>query len=272
MKRFVFLFFIAIFALTVTANNENKTKITPGFTRSRHFDEPTISSPTINGPKHTSKPTRITHTFTSSAAPTSTETTGRNAQFNQTARDGKPSGQVCDIAKLPPTDGKQPQTPDLITCSNTQQGEIPDIHHMVSTVILTPKNGATILADTPFNISARTANLNLGFFDDPETQYYLFSQQLDKNGFIMGHQHVTIQEIIDPNQPMDPKQHIFFKGLNAASSNHGVLSVEVTDGVPVGNYRLCTLTGSFGHQPVIMPVAQRGAQDDCIRFDAVQPV
>jgi hypothetical protein len=29
------------------------------------------------------------------------------------------------------------------------------------------------------------------------------------------------------------------------------------------------MTGTNSHQPVIMPVAQRGAQDDCIRVNVI---
>lgn len=40
----------------------------------------------------------------------------------------------------------------------------------------------------------------------------------------------------------------------------------MTGGLPAGNYRVCTMTSSSNHQPVLMPVAQRGAQDDCQKF------
>jgi transcription initiation factor TFIID subunit 15 len=202
---------------------------------------------------------------TASAAAAATTETGNNANFNSIALDGQPSGQACDISKFPPTNGQQLKAAGQNSCSNTQQGEIPDVNNMVSTVILSPQNGQTMKANTAFTVSVKTQGMNLGFFDDPNAQYYLFSQQLDKSGKIMGHQHVTIQQIGDPTQPLDPKAFAFFKGLNDIDNN-GVLSVAVANGLPAGNYRLCTMTGAFGHQPVIMPVAQRGAQDDCIRF------
>lgn len=269
MKRFVVLLFIAIFALAVTAKPPKPSQtITASLvpTIPSHIPSQSSSISAQSSPSNFPDSHRSHHskTPTSSAAPTPS---GKNALFDKISRDGVATDIVCDNADLPPTDGKQSNKTGEITCSSTQQGEIPDIEHMVSTVILTPENGATIAANKAFNVSARTANLNLGFFDNPETQYYSFSQQLDKKGFIMGHIHVTIQKIIDPKQPMDPKQKVFFKGLNDASSNHGVLSAEVTDGLPRGKYRLCTLSSSFAHQPVIMPVAQRGAQDDCIRFN-----
>lgn len=37
-------------------------------------------------------------------------------------------------------------------------------------------------------------------------------------------------------------------------------------GLEKGFYRVCTMSSAANHQPVLMPVAQRGAQDDCQRF------
>lgn len=44
------------------------------------------------------------------------------------------------------------------------------------------------------------------------------------------------------------------------------MSATVTGGLPAGNYRVCTMSSASNHQPVLMPVAQRGAQDDCTKF------
>jgi transcription initiation factor TFIID subunit 15 len=46
----------------------------------------------------------------------------------------------------------------------------------------------------------------------------------------------------------------------------GKLSVAVTGGLPAGFYRVCTMSSASNHQAVLMPVAQRGAQDDCTKF------
>ncbi len=59
---------------------------------------------------------------------------------------------------------------------------------------------------------------------------------------------------------------LFFKGINDAGNGKGLLQATVAGGLPAGNYRVCTLTSSSNHQPVIMPVAQRGSQDDCQKF------
>jgi hypothetical protein len=70
-----------------------------------------------------------------------------------------------------------------------------------------------------------------GFFNNPNTQYYLEPQTLDKaTGFIQGHQHVTMQSITLDN-PADPTKFVFFKGLNDPAVND-LLSVVVPKGIP----------------------------------------
>jgi hypothetical protein len=162
---------------------------------------------------------------------------------------------VCDISDKAPGDGTQNQNG---SCVSTVMGEIPDAKHMVSTVILFPKNNDVIEANTTFTIRTKTKNLKAGFFDDPAKQYYIFPQTLDENGIIQGHSHVTVQKIEDEDEPLDPTIFAFFKGLNDPADGKGELTALVDKGLPAGNYRLCTMVSSFAHQPVLMPVAQRG--------------
>lgn len=150
------------------------------------------------------------------------------------------------------------------SCSKTVQGEIPDSDHMVSTLIVEPENGARIPPNKPFRVAAASTNLITGFFTDPKTQYYVRPQEL-QDGKIKGHNHVTIQKIEDGKRIPDPKLFAFFKGLDQKAQG-GLLTVDVANGLAAGNYRICTMVASFSHQPVLMPVAQRGAQDDCIRI------
>ncbi len=89
-------------------------------------------------------------------------------------------------------------------------------------------------------------------------------QTVNKQGLIQGHQHVVIQKIGNAKEPLDPQKFEFFKGLDQPPKGKD-LTASVDKGLPQGEFRICTLTGTFGHQPVIMPVAQRGSQDDCIR-------
>jgi hypothetical protein len=56
------------------------------------------------------------------------------------------------------------------------------------------------------------------------------------------------------------------QGINDAGNGNGLLSATVTGGLPAGNYRVCSMTSSSNHQPMLMPVAQRGAQDEFQKF------
>jgi len=172
---------------------------------------------------------------------------------------------VCRLSKLDKADGSQNKEG---SCSQTFMGEIPTIDNMISTLIQFPANNEVIRENKPFTIRVAVNNLVTGFFDDPATQYYLFPQTLNKAGKIQGHSHVTVQKLNGKGVP-DPKVFAFFKGLNEKARN-GILEAAVEKGLPAGNYRLCTMSSSFGHQPVLMPVAQRGAQDDCVRFKVIK--
>jgi len=169
---------------------------------------------------------------------------------------------VCKDSKLDKGDGTQDPKG---FCVDTVMGEIPDADNMISTLITNPIDGSTIKANKNFVVETVTDNLISGFFSDAAKEYYVKPQQL-QNGKILGHSHVTIQELKgDRKKPLNPKVFAFFKGLNEPAKD-GVLSVTVNNGLPAGDYRICTIVSSFTHQPVLMPIAQRGSQDDCIRI------
>ncbi|KAK3320085.1 hypothetical protein B0T19DRAFT_333996, partial [Cercophora scortea] len=154
------------------------------------------------------------------------------------------------------------------SCNGIVMGQIPAKNKMISTVILNPQNGQTIPAGQDFDITLQVLNLDAGSFTNAVATYYAAPQQL-QNGVVVGHTHVTVQDTgnsLNPTQPLDPTQFAFFKGINDAGNGQGTLKAAVTGGLPAGNFRVCTLTSASNHQPVIMPVAQRGSQDDCIRF------
>ncbi|KAG5458230.1 MAG: hypothetical protein BJ554DRAFT_1589, partial [Olpidium bornovanus] len=107
--------------------------------------------------------------------------------------------------------------------------------------------------------------------------------------------HVTIQQLTSLTEAPDANQKDFFQGkraasklttvdahvhrlnssprmstgLNDAAGADGTLFVDVPAGTlnTAGTYRICSMSGSFSHQPTVMPIAQRGAQDDCIRVN-----
>lgn len=106
---------------------------------------------------------------------------------------------------------------------------------------------------------------------DPASTYYAAPQFL-QGGKIVGHTHVTVQKLesLNPTSPPDPAVFEFFKGINDVGDGNGNLQATVANGLPAGFYRVCTMSSASNHQPVLMPVAQRGAQDDCQKFSVGQ--
>ncbi|PNY24389.1 Uncharacterized protein TCAP_05673, partial [Tolypocladium capitatum] len=164
------------------------------------------------------------------------------------------------------TNGKQVKTG---SCNGIPMGNIPSENKMISSVFISPKNGDNFDVLKDFNAQVQISNLDAGHFTNAATTYYSAPQDLNANGQIIGHTHITIQDTgkdLNPIVPMNPGSFVFFKGINDAGNGNGLLAVPVAGGLPAGNYRACSMTSASNHQPVNMPVAQRGAQDDCVRF------
>lgn len=89
-------------------------------------------------------------------------------------------------------------------------GQIPAKTNMISTVILNPQNNQQIASDTTFVISLQVNNLVAGHFTNADTTYYAAPQAVDSStGNVIGHTHVTVQELgssLNPSQPLDPTQ------------------------------------------------------------------
>ncbi|KKY21598.1 putative fungal transcriptional regulatory protein [Phaeomoniella chlamydospora] len=143
------------------------------------------------------------------------------------------------------------------SCNGIPMGQIPSTQNMVSTVITFPQNGQTISANEDFTFSAQIQGLEAGTFTNAATTYYSAPQRLNSNGQIIGHTHFTCQQLDDSNQdtPLDPNTFAFFKGVDDAGNGNGLLSAAVDGGLPSGDFRVCTMTSSSNHQPVLMPVS-----------------
>ena len=131
-------------------------------------------------------------------------------------------------------------------------GKIPAVANMVSAIILNPEHGATIHSEETFNISVQIQNLNAGHFTNPTTTYYTAPQDLDGNGNIIGHCHVTVQSLgnsLNSRTPPNPSTFAFFKGIDDAGNGQGLLQAVVTGGLPPGFYRVCTMIAAKNHQP-----------------------
>lgn len=136
-------------------------------------------------------------------------------------------------------------------------GDIPAKTSMVSTVILSPQNLQDVTPNQTFNVSLQVDNLQAGAFTNATSTYYSAPQALNQAGQIIGHVHVTIQDMgsLNPTTPPDPTVFAFFKGIDDAGNNRGLLQAEVTGGLAAGVYRVCTMSSSSNHQPVLMPVS-----------------
>ncbi|GJN69824.1 hypothetical protein PLICBS_003876 [Purpureocillium lilacinum] len=111
---------------------------------------------------------------------------------------------------------------------------------MISAIITQPQPGDTLTSDTTFNVSVQTTHLAAGNFVNPTTSYYTAPQDLDDNGDIIGHCHVTIQDIgsLQATTPPDPTKFAFFKGIDDAGNGRGLLQAVVQVGLPPGVYRM----------------------------------
>jgi len=84
----------------------------------------------------------------------------------------------------------------------------------------------------------------------------------------MGHISVVIESLasmgqIEPTDP--PSLFAFFKGVSQASPGaDGLFEVDVPGGLPLGVYRLSSIVSAANHQPILTPVATRGAVDDTV--------
>ena len=145
-------------------------------------------------------------------------------------------------------------------------GVIPASTNMPSAKFTFPKNGDTSLVEnTPFTISMAIQNFESGNFVNADENYFAAPQQVNGQGQIIGHSHVVVETLsaLDQTTPLNPQKFAFFKGLNAAAVN-GILTADVTAGLPAGFYKLSSINTAANHQPVLVPIAQHGSLDDAV--------
>jgi len=152
------------------------------------------------------------------------------------------------------------------SCNPTPIGNIPSTANIPSSKFQNPTNGATLTANTAFNVTLGVKNIQLGTFTDATETYYANPQTLNAQGQIIGHTHIVIESIpsVDSTAITNPVQFAFFKGVDGGQDANGNVVVPVTAGLPAGSYRMGTIMSSATHQPVIVPVAQHGLVDDVI--------
>jgi hypothetical protein len=171
----------------------------------------------------------------------------------------------CASTNQPLTNGAQVKTG---SCNPAPMGQIPATTAMPSAKFTFPKNLDNIATEnTSFVVTMAIQNLETGNFVNAATNYFSAPQQLNSQGQIIGHSHVVIEALdsITQTTPTDPTKFAFFLGLNAAAVN-GVLTANVTNGLPAGSYKLTSINTAANHQPVLVPVAQHGSTDDSVYF------
>jgi len=170
----------------------------------------------------------------------------------------------CLTVNLPLTNGQQIKTG---SCNPAPMGVIPSSANMPSSKFVNPPNFGTIKANTAFTVQMSISNMQTGFFVNAAQNYFAAPQFLNKQGQIQGHSHVVIEQLSSLVQTTvtDPTKFVFFKGLNNAAQN-GILTADVTNGLPAGSYKISSINTAANHQPVLVPIAQHGALDDSIYF------
>jgi len=170
----------------------------------------------------------------------------------------------CLTVNKPITNGQQIKTG---SCNPAPMGVIAAQTNMPSSKFTNPKNGQTLPANTPFTITMAINHLQAGNFVNAQSNYYSAPQQVNGGGDIIGHTHVVVEALtaLDQTTPTDPTIFAFFKGVNGAAVN-GVVSADVTAGLPAGVYRLASINAAANHQPVLVAVAQHGSLDDMVYF------
>jgi hypothetical protein len=168
----------------------------------------------------------------------------------------------CLTTNKPITNGKQIKGG---SCNPAPMGVIAATTNMPSAKFQSPVNGQNFQANTAFDIKMAINNLQTGNFVNAQANYYSAPQQVNQAGDIIGHSHFTVQAIqsFTSTTALDPNVFAFFKGVNAAAQG-GVLTETVTNGLPAGSYRLCSINTDANHMPCLVAVAQHGSLDDCV--------
>jgi hypothetical protein len=152
------------------------------------------------------------------------------------------------------------------SCNPIPMGDIASTDNMPSCKYVSPKNLDTLKSNTSFTMTLAVKNIQLGVFTNPETNYYAAPQQINKQGNIIGHTHLLIEQVdsLTSTTPTTPTKFAFFKGIDGPAGTDGTVSADVTTGLPPGVYRFGTITTTANHVPVLAAVAQHGTFEDAI--------
>ena len=113
-----------------------------------------------------------------------------------------------------------------------------------------PPNFEVLAKSTTFTVQLAISHLQTGWFTNSQNTF--LSAPVEVNGFgdVIGHSHIVVEKLSSFGQttPTDPKSFVYFKAVNTPAVN-GVLSQEVTGGLPAGRYRIAAFHSGGNHQP-----------------------
>ena len=150
------------------------------------------------------------------------------------------------------------------SCNPAPQGVLAGVANMPSSKFIHPTNFGAIQANTTFEISMAIKHLQTGFFVNPDTNYSAAPQQVNDDGDIIGHTHFVVQQLdsFTSTAALDPNVFAFFKGINTAADENGIVAVNLTGGLPEGIYKVSSVNAGANHMPVLVNVEQHGTLDD----------
>ncbi|KAK7038283.1 hypothetical protein R3P38DRAFT_541993 [Favolaschia claudopus] len=170
----------------------------------------------------------------------------------------------CATVSVPITNGQQ-----LVggSCNPAPMGLIPSSENMPSVLISRLFKDSTIQANTTFPVDLSVRNFQGGFFASFSGSFQAAPQTLDGTGNIIGNFHIVIDELdaLDSTVPTDSQKFVFFNVIQDAVSD-GEISTNVTNGLPEGYYRMTVTPRAANHQPVLVPLVQRGSVNDVAYF------
>ncbi|KAJ6490803.1 hypothetical protein C8R47DRAFT_977146 [Mycena vitilis] len=171
----------------------------------------------------------------------------------------------CATVNTAITNGKQLETG---SCNPAPMGLIPSSTNMPS-VSSTIAKGQHVQGRDHHSCQPLVANLQSGAVVNFTGNFLAAPQQLNSAGEIIGHYNIVVDELnaLDSTTPTDSQQFSFFRTVKDVAAS-GVISSEVTDGLPEGFYRMTVTTHAANGQPALVPVAQHGSLSDVayVRF------
>lgn len=161
------------------------------------------------------------------------------------------------------------QSPHNYSCNGIPMGMIPAPEQFPSCKFVHPINFSKLKANTTFDVTLKIKNMVTGKFTNPANTYFSAPQQISaETKQVIGHAHLVIQKIsaLNSTKTVNPTRFSFFKGIDTSVGPDNTSTVEVTNGLPAGAYRLSTMLSAANHQPILSGVAQRGIFDDVVYF------